>query len=129
MGPWSAVVYVRPGKKSDGSDYDADDPNRPLKCEVEFATKPDRELGIGSYIRFRSQRSDWYKITDTRYEAGKYIYRVDRPYAGHQIADGMEWSAAYNDVIGTNTLVESFTTILGSQLDDTDTTTSNVPVP
>ncbi|HUV38443.1 MAG TPA: type II secretion system protein [Planctomycetota bacterium] len=129
MGPWQATVRVLPGTKSGGGAYDADDPNRPLKCEVDFAARPDRELMVGSYIRIRSTRSDWYKVTDTRVEGGRFICRLDRPYAGHGLGTGMVWEQTYNDVIGTNSLIESFTTILGSQLDDTDTTASGVSYP
>ena len=41
----------------------------------------------------------------------------------------MAWEKVFPNVIATNSLVQSFTTILGSQLDDTDTTQSNVSYP
>ena len=126
-GPYSGTIYVRPEKKSDGSDYDADDPNRPLRSEFEFATTPDSDLGPGSHIRIRDHRSDWYEITETRYEGGKHIFRLDRPYAGLDIGTDIVASASVSDVIGTNSLVETFTTLLGSQLDDINT--SNVSYP
>lgn len=124
----SGVIWVRTAKKSGGDDYDANDPNRPLYSELELTTQPDADLTVGSAIRVRDDKSDWYRITSVEYESSpeKWIFRLDRPYTGlvDAVRNGnlAEHSWARTDIIGTNTLIESFTTILGSQLDETDTT-------
>ena len=126
-GPYAGTISVRPEKKADGSDYDADDPNRPLRSEIAFAERPYADLGVGSHLRIRDQRSDWYQITDVRSEGGKHIFRLDRPYAGLNIGTEMVVTRTVSDIIGTNALVESFTTLLGSQLDDVDTSRVSSP--
>ena len=121
----SGTVTVKPAKKSDGTDYDPDDVNRPLYSELVLTSQPDLDLTVDSYIRVRDDKSDWYRVTAFRVttDPDRWTYRLDRPYARLVgfLGQQMEVSATRNDVIGTNSLVESFTTLLGSQLEETDT--------
>jgi len=119
----AGTVWVRAGKKQDGSDYDTDDPNRPLYSEVVLTSQPPVDLTVDSHVRIRDDKSDWYRVTSVSFDAGnrEWHVRVDRPYAGLNIGTQYQVSAPKSDIIATNSLIESFTTILGSQLDDVDT--------
>ncbi|KPL04731.1 MAG: hypothetical protein AMK75_00745 [Planctomycetes bacterium SM23_65] len=123
IGP--GTLWVKAAEKPGGGHYDVDDPNRPFYSELEIAQEPDADLTVGSYIRVRDDKSDWYQITAQRYTDSprRWYFRLDRPYDRlvGLIGNMLEISAGRNDLIGTNTLVESFTTILGSQLEETDT--------
>jgi len=59
--------------------------------------------------------------------ANTWTFRLDRPYAGLNIGQQAAVSADKTDIIATNTLIESFTTLLGSQLDDIDTGSLTYP--
>jgi hypothetical protein len=106
-------------KKSDGTDYDTDDPNRPLYSELVLTSQPPAEVAPGYYIRVRDDRSDWYRIEKLTYANKTWRFRLDRPYAGLNIGNNYQVSVNRNDVIATNSLIHSFTTLLGSQLEDT----------
>ena len=127
----SGTVWVKTGQKPGGGYYDVDDPSRPLYSELVLTSQPDLDLMVDSFIRVRDDKSDWYKITAVRYTESpkRWYFRLDRPYARlvNEVRNQqlLELSAARNDVIGTNTLIESFTTILGSQLEETDTSGLN----
>jgi hypothetical protein len=77
----------------------------------------------------RSDKSDWYRVTSVTYSGAQWVLRLDRPYAGPglDITGQVAVSVLKNDVIATNSLVETFTTMLGSQLADTNTTGLTYP--
>lgn len=108
-------------KPADG--YVDTDVNRPLYSELVLNSEPDPDIMVGTAIRVRDQKSDWYKITAMTYDSGCWTFRLDRPYAGLPIGTTSGVSGNFSDVVATNTLLQSFTTILGSQLDDMDTST------
>ncbi len=119
------TVWLRAAQKSGGGDYDVTDPNRPLWSEVVVANQPPSEIVVGSAIRIRDDKSDWYKVTGVSYDGSQWHFKLDRPYAGLNLGSATSTSASKTDVIATNTLIDSFTTLLGSQLDDIDSSTSN----
>jgi len=117
-------VWVIASKKQDGSDYDTNDPNRPLYSQVVIKSPPPLDLTVDSSIRIRDDKSDWYRVTAVTYDPGNHEWhiRLDRPYAGLVLPNNStQVSAQKNNIVATNSLIESFTTILASQLDDIDT--------
>jgi type II secretory pathway pseudopilin PulG len=121
----SGTVWVRVS-----GNYDMDDPNRPLYSEVVLTSAPPADLSVNSSIRVRDDKSDWYRVTAVSFNAGsrEYHIRLDRPYAGLTLSNTQtQRSVPKSNIIATNSLVESFTTILASQLDDIDTSQVTYP--
>ncbi len=129
------TIWTRAPLDTNGNPlYSNNDPNRPLYSELALTiapTGPDGrplDLMIGTAIRIRDDRSDWYRITAVTVTPGHWTYKLDRPYAWkiypdtwqaeRNITGLSEVSAPKNDIIATNSLLDSFTTILESQLDD-----------
>ena len=121
------TIWVKAAEKPGGGQYAGDDPNRPLYSELVVSSQPPPDLMVDSHIRVLDDGSDWYRVTDVTYHGNKWTFRLGRPYTGLNIGTQDSVSAAKNRIIGTNSLIESFTTILGSQLDDINT--SNVAYP
>ena len=121
----SGTVWIRASQKpNNGGDYDTNDPNRPLYSEVVFTSVPPVDLTVNSSIRIRDDKSDWYRVTAVSYNSGNHEWhiRLDRPYAGLVLPNNStQVGVPKSNIIATNSLLESFTTILGSQLDDVDT--------
>ena len=120
------TVWVKAANKpasQGGGPYDTNDPNRPLYSELVLSNQPPADVTVDSYVRFRGDKSDWYRVTDMKYQSNNWVLRLDRPYAALSIQQLPGVSAVKNDIIATNSLIESFTTILASQLDDIDTST------
>jgi type II secretory pathway pseudopilin PulG len=128
----SGNVWVRASRRQDGSDYDTDDPNRPLYSEVVLSSQPPLDLTVDSHVRIRDDRSDWYRVTSVSFDAGnsEWHIRLDRAYAALVLPSTVtQISAPKTSIIATNSLIESFTTILASQLDDIDTSPNQVSYP
>lgn|GEM_PF-3551531 len=125
----SGTVWLRASQKpNNGGDYDTNDPNRPLYSEVVFTSVPPVDLTVNSSIRIRDDKSDWYRVTAVSYAGGEWHIRLDRPYAGLVLLNNStQISAPKSNIVATNSLLESFTTILGSQLDDVDTSVVTYP--
>ncbi len=121
------TIWVRTAPKPGGGSFDTNDPNRLLYSELVVSGQPNPDIIVGTAIRIRDDKSDWYRITAVGFQGGTWTFRLDRPYAGLNIGPNAEISASKNDVIATNTLIESFTTMLGSQLDDVNTGTVTFP--
>jgi type II secretory pathway pseudopilin PulG len=132
-------VWVRASKRQDGSDYDTDDPNRPLYSELVLTSAPPADLVVDSHVRIRDDKSDWYRVTSVSYDAGNHEWKIrfDRPYASKidpatgrpelDMTGVLSASRPKSNIIATNSLIESFTTILASQLDDIDTSQVSYP--
>ena len=121
-------------KPSGGGPYDVNDPNRPLYSEIVLTNQPDLDIVVNTAIRIRDtnssipcRKSDWYRVTAVGFNSGAWTFRLDRPVAGIDIGTSLAVSYDVTDLIATNSLLESFTTILGSQLDDVDTGSVTYP--
>ena len=70
----SGTVYIG---TSDG------DGELTLAVGAELYLTPGRDLMVGSTIRVRDDKSDWYRITAMRYtdDPKRWIFRLGRPYA------------------------------------------------
>ena len=121
----SGQIALKADKRPDGSAYDNDDPNRPLYSELILKDAP-IEIQANWHIRVTKNecQSDWYRIERmNKRGAAQFVFRLDRPFAPMVGAIGtqaeIEWSVT--NIVATSSLIEHFTTMLGSQLDDTDT--------
>ena len=121
-------------KPGGGGPYDVNDPNRPLYSEITVTNQPDADIVINTAIRIRDvdvgipcRKSDWYRVTAVGFSGGTWTFKLDRPVAGIDIGTGTSVSYNLTDLIATNSLLESFTTMLGSQLDDVDTSSVTYP--
>jgi hypothetical protein len=129
VGPATITLKV----VSNGTAYSANDPNRPLYSEIVVANAPPLDMMIGTAIRVRDSAgrpfsfSDWYRITAVSFTPGQWTFKLDRPFAGIDGNQTLPAGMTVNDVIATNSLIDSFTTILDSQLDDVDTSTLTYP--
>lgn len=129
------TIVTKVDLKPDGTEYEGTDPNRPIHSELVLSTPPPMQLTVGSHIRIADARSDWYEIKRFRFEEGKWVYRLDRrvtsklPMLDLELdsTEDTKSSVGRSDVIVTNSLIESFTTILPSQIDDMDTRGLSIP--
>jgi hypothetical protein len=111
--------------------YDANDPNRPIYSELVLPSSatPDPNITVDSYIRVQDDKSDWYRITNVSYDTthSQWKLRLDRPYyyssyntSGQKYVFGIVPPAmsaqlpTRTHIVATNSLIESFTTILGN---------------
>jgi hypothetical protein len=90
------------------------------------------DIEINTAVRIRDanlslpcRKSDWYRVTAIN--RSTRTIKLDRPVAGIDLGTNLSLSFDVTDLVATNSLLESFTTMLGSQLDDVDTSSVTYP--